>query len=164
RDDCLKQRRDRECVVDARRNITNTKLERREVWIQANVPPDFLTVVDTAGFDQQVDVTLKVEVRIEVIGNVGARKLLEYFGAIRFQTRVVAHPEGRRRRECQHVRQKIASSIHDVNRTFAIGHADVYVKSKDQERACDCLQFLNEQLIALVVKDLLVLPARDWMR
>src|ERR1044072_6492226 len=51
-----------------------------------------------------------------------------------------------------------------MNRTFAIGHADVYVKSKDQERTRDCLQFLHKQFVTLVVEDLLVLPARDRMR
>src|SRR6185295_17829910 len=99
RDNRLKQRRNRKRVVDARGNITNTKFERREVWMRSNVPPDLFAVVDTAGLNQQIDVALERTVRIEVIGNVGARKLFEDFCAIRFETCVMAHPEGRRSRE-----------------------------------------------------------------
>src|SRR6185369_16209943 len=99
RDNRLKQSRNRERVVDARRNITNTKLECRKVWMRPNVPPDLLAVVDTFGLDQQIDVALEPAVRIEVIRNIGTRKLFEDFCAIRLETRVVAHPERRRSRE-----------------------------------------------------------------
>src|ERR1044071_3258608 len=95
RDNRLKQRRNRERVVDARRNITNTKFKCREIWMRSNVPPDLLSVIDTFGLDQQIDVALERAVRIEVIRNIGTRKLFEDFCAIGFETGVVAHPERR---------------------------------------------------------------------
>src|SRR5215213_1112104 len=100
--------------------------------MRPDVPPDFLPVVDAACSDQQIDVTLEIAVRVEVIRNVSTRELFEDLGAIRFESGIVAHPERRRSRKREDVRQEVSRSVHDVNRALAVSHANVYVQSEDQ--------------------------------
>src|SRR5215216_305680 len=62
------------------------------------------------------------------------------------------------------MRQEITRRVHDLNGTFPIRHADVNVQPENEQRARDSLQFLDQQLIPLVVEDFLILPMRDRMR
>src|ERR1051325_3352476 len=102
--------------------------------------------------------------RIVVVWNVRARELLEALRAIGFQTSIVAHPEGRRGRQREHVRQEIARGVHDMNLPVFVCDADVYVQAEDEQRARDRLQLFDEQLVTLVIENLLILPARDRVR
>src|SRR2546425_4245256 len=76
-DDGLEERGDSDCVVNARGNIADAKLQCGKEWMRPVIPPNFLAVVDAAGPNQQVDVALKPWIGIEVIGDVRARKLFE---------------------------------------------------------------------------------------
>ena len=95
--------------------------------MRPKIPPDLLSVVDTAGLDQQIDIALEIGVRVEMIRDIRTWELLEDFSTIRFESGVVAHPERRGGREREHVREKISCRVHDVNRAFTIRHADVHV-------------------------------------
>ena len=92
-DDRLNQGRHRQRVVDPRLRVAHANLERVEKWMEPNVPPDFLRVIDAAGLDQQLAVVFILRKALERVGNSGARKTLEHFQSITFQARVLADPE-----------------------------------------------------------------------
>ena len=73
-----------DCFADGERNVADAKLQRREKRVRAHVPVNFLGVVDAVHLDQQIDVGLKLLVRFEMVGDVGARKFFEHLGAIGF--------------------------------------------------------------------------------
>src|SRR2546428_12340814 len=56
RNHSLSQGRDRQRVVDARLRIAHTHFQRVEERMQANVPPNFLRVIDATGFHQELAV------------------------------------------------------------------------------------------------------------
>ena len=93
--DRLKKRGDGDRVVNARRNVADAKFERREKRMRANIPLNLCRVLHTVHLDEQIDIALKLLVRFEMIGNVGARKFFENFRAITFQSRVKSEPERR---------------------------------------------------------------------
>ena len=76
-DDCLKQRGDGDRVVNASGDIADAKFQRRKIWMRPDVPPYLFPVIDTAGLNQQIHITLKPGIRIKMIRNVGTRELLE---------------------------------------------------------------------------------------
>src|SRR5437868_14897229 len=99
-----------------------------------------------------------------MIVNFVARELFEDFGAVTLKSRVVTHPERRRSRERQNMRQEVSRGIHDMNLAFTVGNSDMHVYAEDQERPRDGLQLLNQQLVSLVIEDLLILPTRARLR
>src|SRR5437870_5674141 len=56
RNHSLGQGRDRQRVVDARLRIAYPHFQRVEEGMQANVPPNFLRVIDATGFHQELAV------------------------------------------------------------------------------------------------------------
>src|SRR5687768_18408852 len=88
--------------------------------MRTNVPPDLLSVVNATRPHEEIHVSLKVAVRIKVIGNVGVGKLFENFRTIRFETCVVAHPEWRRSRKREHVRQKYRVAVIELVVAFRV--------------------------------------------
>src|SRR4029077_7425934 len=54
----LNQRRQRNRLLDAHRNIANSKLERVKEWMRPDVPPDFFRVIDAVSLDQKLDVAV----------------------------------------------------------------------------------------------------------
>src|SRR5207244_8888962 len=76
-DDGLEERSDSDCVVNARGNVADAKLERGKERMRPGITPNLFAVVDAAGLDQQIDVSLKPGIGIEVIGNVSALKLIK---------------------------------------------------------------------------------------
>jgi hypothetical protein len=76
--------------------------------MRANVPPDFLGVVDAVGADQQSDVILKFRVAGEGVGDAGAGEVFKDLGAIAFVAGIEAEPEGRVGGQRHDVRQKVA--------------------------------------------------------
>ena len=93
--DRLDQRGDGKRVIHARLRIAHADFECVEERVQANVPPDFLRVIDAPGFDEQLAVILVLGERFERIRNAGARKTLEHFEPVAFQSGVVPNPERR---------------------------------------------------------------------
>ena len=93
RDHRLNQSRDRERVVHARLCIAHAHLQCVEEWMQPDVPPDFLRVIDATSFDQQFAVIFVLRKAFERVWNPGAWKAFEHFESITFQARVLANPE-----------------------------------------------------------------------
>ena len=72
-------------------------------------------------------------------------KSLEDFKPIAFQSGVASDPEGGIGRERVEMGQKIAGLIHDMNRHFAIGNADVDMEPEDEIGARDLLQVFHDR-------------------
>ena len=62
------------------------------------------------------------------------------------------------------MRKEVARLVHDLDPQLAVGDPDVHVQAEDEQLADDVLQLLFEDLVALVLGDLLVLPVRERMR
>jgi len=73
----LDQRGERDGLVDPHRHVADAELERVEVRVHADVPPDHLAVVDAVGLDQQLDVVVVLRQALEVVRDAGARKAVE---------------------------------------------------------------------------------------
>ena len=146
----LNQRRQRDGLVHPHGNVAHPEFQRVEEWMRPNVPPDFLGVVDAVGLDQQLDEIFVLAPAGKVIRNIGARKLVEHFAAIRFQPRVHPQPERGIGRKRQDVRQKIAGVIHQLDRGLAVFNANVHVQPEDQVGPRHQLQVFDNVLVALV--------------
>ena len=66
-DSGLDQRGDRDGLVGAHRHVADAELQRGKVRVRADIPPDFLGVVDAVGLDQQLDEALEFAPTREVI-------------------------------------------------------------------------------------------------
>src|SRR3954468_495271 len=150
--------------VQAQRNVADADLEGVEEWVRADIPPDLFGVIDALGTDQQVDEVLEVAPTGEGVRNIGARKLVKDFAAIRFQPGVHSKPEWRIRRERQQVRQEVAHRVHQMDSGLAVFHPNVHVQSEDEVGACDQLHVFDDLVIALVGINLLCPPVSKWMR
>src|SRR5205085_100050 len=94
----------------------------------------------------------------EIIRNVSAGELIEYFAAVRFQAGLHAEPERRVSRERQNMRKKITSRVHDMNRGLAVLDSDVDVQAEYKISARHHLHVFDDFAIALVRIDLLFTP------
>ena len=160
----LDQRGDRDGLVRAHRNIADAELDGVEEWMRPDVPPDLLRVIDAVGLDQQLDEVLVLAPARKIVGDVGARELVEHLAAIGLQPGVHAEPERRVGRQRQHVRQEIARVIHHVDRRLAILDADVHVQAENQVRARHQLHVFDDLVVALVGIDVLRAPVGKRMR
>src|ERR1043166_9620169 len=61
------------------------------------------------------------------------------------------------------MRQEISRLIHDIDPVFAVGNSDVHVQPEDETSPGDLLHVVNGDSIAVVRRDLLVHPMREWM-
>src|SRR5580704_10929107 len=132
--------------------------------VRPDVPPDLLGVVDALGLHQQIHEALVFTPAWKIVRNVGARKFVEYFAAIRFQARVHAQPERRVGGERQNVRQEIPRRVHQMNGRFAILDAHMHVQSENQIGPGHNLHVFHNVQIALVGVNLLLAPVPEWMR
>src|SRR2546423_2225472 len=132
--------------------------------MEPNVPPNFLGIVDATSFDQQLAVILVFRERFKRVRNSGARKTLEHFEPITFQSGIASDPKRGIDRQRVNVRQKIAGLIHHMNGGFTVWNSDVDVQSENQVRARERLHIANNFLIALALGDELVAPMRKRMR
>src|ERR1041385_4999758 len=66
-DQCLKQSSNGDGVINARRNITDAKLQCGKEGMRPHVPIDLLAIVDASGLDQEFHITLKGAVGLKVI-------------------------------------------------------------------------------------------------
>src|SRR6202011_4611965 len=105
-----------------RRVLFRSRVEKR---MEPNVPPDFLGIVDTTGFHQELAIILIFRERFERVRNASARKTLEYFEAVTLQAGILTDPERRIDRERVNVGQKIASLVHHVNRGLGVGNPNM---------------------------------------
>jgi hypothetical protein len=117
-----------------------------------------------AGLDEQFAVIFVLRKALKRVWNSGARKTLEHFQPIAFQSSIVADPERRIDRKRVNVRQKIARLIHHVDGNVAIWNADVNMQSENQVRPGQQLHVLYNLLITLAFSDELVAPMRERMR
>src|SRR5436309_15640591 len=92
-DYCLDEGGERERIVDTRLRIANANFQRVEKWMQPNVPPDFLRVIDAAGFDEQFAVVFILGKALKCVWNPGARKTFEHLQSITLETSVVTDPK-----------------------------------------------------------------------
>ena len=127
--------------------------------MRADVPPDLLRLVDAAGLEQETHIVVELRIRTEVIRDVGSRELLEYLRAIAFQSGLGAHPKRRASGKRQHVRQEVSRGVHQMYLSLAVVNANVNVHAEYQQRLRQHLHLVNQRLVMLVRRDLLVLPA-----
>src|SRR5438105_15205082 len=97
--------------------------------MEPNVPPDFLGIVDATGLDQEFAVILVFRERFERVGDAGARKTLEHFQPVTLQAGILTDPKRRVDRERVNVLQKIAASVHDINRRVAVRNSNMDMQS-----------------------------------
>ena len=128
--------------------------------MKPDVPPDFFTIVDAARFHEQGNVFIVFSCRRKEVGDTRARKLVEHFGAVRFESRVAPAPERRVGRERVYVRQKIAHGVHNLDTLVAATDTYVNVQTKNQVRAGHVAQLLDQAVVAFVRGDKLGLPVR----
>ena len=131
-DDRLKQRRYRDRVIDPCRDVAYAELKGREFVMRPHIPPDLRPILNAVHMDQKVEIGLVLCVGFKMIGHFRSWEFLEDFRSVRLKPGVKAQPERRRRRQCQHVRQKIPSGVHYLYSAFEIGYADVHMHTKDQ--------------------------------
>src|SRR3954465_8056759 len=99
--------------------------------MRPDIPPDFLGVVDTVGLYEQVNETLILAPALKGVGDVGARKLVENFAAVRLQSGIHSLPEGGIGGKSQDMGQEIARRVHQVNGRFPIFHADMDMQTEN---------------------------------
>src|ERR1700753_1655050 len=109
----LNQSGNGDCFLRTHRNITDTHLDGVEEWVWADVPPDLLRVVHAVCLDEQAAELFVLAPAAEAVRNVGARKLVEDFGAIAFEAGVMPTPEGRVGGESKDMGQEVAHRVHD---------------------------------------------------
>src|SRR5260370_30847588 len=61
------------------------------------------------------------------------------------------------------MRQHVTHSVHDLDCPLRIRDADMDVEAEGKQRAGDYLILFNDQLIPCILKNLLILPMREWM-
>ena len=69
-------------VVHAGWNVANPELQRREKMMRPDIPPEFAAVLHTVHLHKQVDVALKLLIRLEVVRYLCTRKFFEDLTAI----------------------------------------------------------------------------------
>ena len=139
-------------------DVADAELQRAELRVRAHVPPDLLAVVDRAGADQQIDIAIELGARHERRRDAGAREVRKDRAAVGFEAGVAAHPERRRGRERQHMRQDVARDVHQIDRDIIVGHADMHMHAEDQQLERQILHFVDHAFVALERRDLLVHP------
>ncbi len=159
----LDERGDGDGLFGAERDVAGAHFDGVEERMGANVPPDFLGVVDAVGADEEADVVLEFGVAGEGVGDAGAGEVLEYFGAVAFVAGVEAEPERRVGGEGHDVGKKVAHRIHDANGGFAVFDADVDVEAEDEVGAGDELEIFDDLVIARVGINLLGAPIGEGM-
>ena len=126
--------------------------------MKADIPPNFLGVIDATGFDQQFAVIVVLGKRFEGIGDAGARKTLEHFQPITFQSGIVPNPKRRVNRERVNVRQEVPRLIHHVDGGFAIGNPHMHMQPEDEISPGQQLHVAHNFLITLARRNELVAP------
>src|SRR5205814_2365564 len=164
RADRLDERGDAERLVHARCGVADAELDRREGGVRAQVPPDLPAVFDALRPDQELDEVLVLVVGGELRRYPGAGEALPDDLAVRLESRDPRQPERARGRDREQVREEIPRLVHDLDAQLGVGDADVHVQSEDQQLADDVLQLLLEDLVALGLGYVLVLPVRERMR
>src|SRR5262245_28661231 len=133
--DRLDERRDRDRLVGAHRDVADAELDRLEEGVRPHVPPDLLAVVDAFCLDQEVHERVELLRRLEGLGDGRARKAVEHFRAEALQPAVPSEPEGGVRREGEQMREEVADLVEDLERDAAVLDPHVDVEPEDQVRA-----------------------------
>ena len=159
----LDERGDGDGLVSAKRDVADADFDGVEEGMRANVPPDFLGVVDGVGLDEEVDVAFELGVAGEAVGEVGAGEVFEDLGAVALVAGLHAEPEGRVGGEREDVREEVAQGVHDADGGFAVFDADVDVEAEDEVGAGDELEVFDDLGVAGIGVDLLDAPVGEGM-
>ena len=81
-------------VVESGRHIEDTELNGAEKRVGADIPPDFLAIIDAAGTNQRLNVGIEIGPRGEGIGQPAAMKTPPHNGAIGLESGEASGPEG----------------------------------------------------------------------
>jgi hypothetical protein len=154
----------RQSVSSTRVAVAHAELDRREERVRAQVPPDLPAVVDRRRLHEQLDEVLVLVVAREVRRDAGAWEATPDHLAVRLQPGVAGEPERRRRRDREEMRKEVARLVHHLDACLAIGDPDVDMQTEDEEFADHVLQLVLEDLVALGLGDLLILPVRERVR
>ena len=102
-------------------------------------------------------------VAVEFLGQTGAWQFIEYTDPIRFQPRVSALSEWRRRRQSQDMWQKIGDLVQQINPVFRILDAHMHVHAADHEPVGQRLHVLRKNIIAVFISVPLDRPISERM-
>src|SRR5438874_894518 len=69
-------------VFKGGRHIANTKLNRIEECVRADIPPDFLAIINASRPDQALHIVIEITPRRKRIGDTAARETLPDHGTI----------------------------------------------------------------------------------
>src|ERR1700716_1638308 len=153
-----------ERLLDTRRRIAHAELDCWKERVGSQVPPDLPAVVDRSGLDEELDEVLVFVVAREVRRGPGAREAAPDDLSVRLQPGVASEPERRRGGDREEMRQEVARLVHHLDATFAVRYSDMHVEAEDEELANDILQLVLEDLVALGLGLLLILPVRERVR
>ena len=92
-DQGLDERGDGDGFFEAHGKIHDAELESGEVRMGTDIPPDFLGAIDAVGLDEEVDEVGVLAPAWEIVGDVGARELVEDFAAVALEAGFEAKPE-----------------------------------------------------------------------
>ena len=157
------QRRHRHRVLDARADIADAHLQRREPGTRPDVPPDLGAVLDHPDLDQGVQVLLVLAEAHIGFGDAGARQLVEDGQPIGLQVGHLALPERRRRGQHQEMGQEVADLVHQIDAEIRVLDADMDMHGADQQPPHRHADILLELLVALPLRGLLGLPGGKGM-
>src|SRR5687767_7858301 len=85
-DDSLHKRCQCNGFLYAHGDITDPEFKSIKERVKPDIIPEFLPVIHTIRFNEEINITIVLFGAAEIIGNSGTRELVEYFNTIRFET------------------------------------------------------------------------------
>ena len=132
--------------------------------MQPDVPPDVRVVRDATRPLELPDHLGVVGVVAEPGRRTGARKCGEDHLPARCETRRLAAPERRGRRECEQRAELGEEAVHDLDRLLGVVDGDVHVHAEDQLAPGDVLELVDQVPVAVARRDPLALEEAERMR
>src|SRR5581483_6964577 len=91
----LDQSDDRDRMIESGRHVADAHLDGVEEMVRADVPPDLLSVVDTAGLHEGLHEVLERGLAVELVRNSRSWKPLEDLRSRRHEAGAASEPERR---------------------------------------------------------------------
>ena len=128
-------------VVESGRHIEDTKLDGAKKRVRADIPPDFLAIVDAASINQCLHVLIEIFPGDERVWKPTAGKALPDHGAIRLESSEPPRPKWRVRGESKQMWYPCTRLIHQLDGNLIIFNCDVDMQSIDQDGTSNILKF-----------------------
>ena len=147
----------------SRANVRDAHFERGKALRRPHVPPQLARILDEAGVHQHAHMALILAPAVELLGQPGARQLVEHGDAVGHEAGVGAAPEGRGGRKCEQMRKHIAHLAHEVDAQVVVRDPDVDMHAADDETPAHALEVAREGLVARLGGRTLAPPMGEGM-